>query len=157
MKRISKKISFAKIYSYIAQTSFFIIVSTLIKNIALYCINNGINVSNKLFGLMYIQNRGAAFSLLSSYTDILIVLSAIVLFILLFIVIKNSSKFSHNELTIFSILTAGIVGNLYERILDGFVTDYIKLNIVDFPIFNASDILITVGAVGLIFVVYSKK
>ena len=43
-------------------------------------------------------------------------------------------------------MLAGVFCNLFERIIDGFVTDYIRLNFVTFPIFNLSDVFINIGA-----------
>ena len=152
-----KKVNFTKVYSYLAQTAFFLVLATVIKNLAMYALNNNLLKSNMVFELFLVRNRGAAFSILSTYTDILIVLSIIVLCSLLFYVIKHSTKLGHGTITTFSILTGGIIGNLYERIMDGFVTDYIKLNFIDFPVFNTSDILITIGAIGLIIALYKNK
>ena len=48
-----------------------------------------------------------------------------------------------------------------ERIFFGYVRDFIKLNFVDFPVFNISDIFINIGVLGLIFIIlknnYFKK
>ena len=47
-------------------------------------------------------------------------------------------------------LSSGIICNLIERIVDGFVTDYIRLTFIAFPIFNLSDVYISIGAFVLI-------
>jgi signal peptidase II len=48
------------------------------------------------------------------------------------------------------LLTGGALGNLFDRLAHGAVTDFIKLP--DWPAFNVADIAITVGVVSLLFV-----
>lgn len=151
------KINLKKIARYLFESLFFIALSFLVKNSALFCINNNINISNKVFGLLFVKNKGAAFSLFSSHTDLLILLSWAVLTVILFYVVKNSYRLSNLKVNSLAVLTAGISGNLFERIHDGFVTDYINLNFVNFPVFNASDVLITIGAILLIIALYKNK
>ena len=54
-------------------------------------------------------------------------------------------------------LSAGIGGNLHERIALGFVRDYIQLNFVNFPVFNISDIFINLGVIAIIVIILLKK
>lgn len=151
------KINIKKIIRYLFESLCFIGLSFLVKYLANLCIDKNIDISNKIFELLFIQNRGAAFSLFSSHTDILIILSwAVIAFILLYVV-RNSYRLSNLKINSLAILTAGISGNLYERIHDGFVTDYIKLNFINFPVFNAFDVLITIGAILLIIALYKNK
>lgn len=152
-----KKININKIFHFIIATAVSIGLSILAKTGAMYCINNNVDITNKVFEIFFVRNTGAAFSILSSYTDILIDLSIAVLIVITLHVINNSKKISILRLNSLAILSAGILGNLIERIRDGYVTDYIKLNFVNFPVFNASDALITLGAVLLIITLYKNK
>ena len=49
--------------------------------------------------------------------------------------------------TAYGLLLGGILGNLLDRIIRGYVTDYVSLNIVGyhFPIFNLADTFIVIG------------
>ena len=49
-------------------------------------------------------------------------------------------------------MVAGAVGNTIDRIFDGFVTDFLYFELINFPIFNVADIFVTVG--GVILIVY---
>ena len=51
--------------------------------------------------------------------------------------------------TAYGLLLGGILGNLLDRIIRGYVTDYVSLNIVGyhFPIFNLADVCITLGVI----------
>jgi signal peptidase II len=54
-------------------------------------------------------------------------------------------------------LISGIGCNLYERLHFGYVRDFIKLNFIDFPVFNISDIFINIGVIALIFIIIKNK
>jgi signal peptidase II len=103
------------------------------------------------FSLYYLKNTGAAFSILGNKTILLILVSIFCL-----IIIKNSIKKLKrtNTLNIISlgIMTGGIIGNLFDRVLYKSVIDYLSFNIFNysFPVFNLADIGITVGAILLI-------
>ena len=122
--------------------SSFVIRNTIVTNFN--------NYDFKIFTVDYIKNYGAAFSILHTHTSILIIISIVILLLTLYCIASNLNKFSKLEFAFSSVLTAGILCNLSERICDGFVTDYIRLNFVTFPIFNVSDIFICVGAFVLI-------
>jgi len=93
------------------------------------------------------KNTGGAFGLLSNYTEALAFFGiAAIALITAFVYFKLNLK--DRSLMIASVLTsAGILGNLFERLTQGYVIDYIKLNFVDFAIFNAFDIMICTGVV----------
>ncbi len=105
---------------------------------------DGCNFS--LVTIDYVKNTGAAFSLFSKHTIALILLSITILAILLYMIFYNIKKITYPNLLLYALMLAGVFCNLFERIFDGFVTDYIKLNFVTFPIFNISDIFINIGA-----------
>lgn len=151
------KFNLKNILRYLYESLFFVGLSFLVKYAAMFYIEKNITVSNKIFELMFIKNTGAAFSLFAKYTDILIILSWLVIAIIVFYIIRNSHRLTSLKVNSLAILTAGILGNLFERIHEGFVTDYIKLNFINFPIFNVSDMLITIGAVLLIIALYKSK
>ena len=54
-------------------------------------------------------------------------------------------------------LIAGISCNLYERIEFGYVRDFFKLNFIDFPVFNISDIFINISVLALIIIIIKNK
>ena len=97
----------------------------------------------------YVRNTGMAFSLLSSRTVLLSVVTALMRVVI--IAVLMSSKVKDKVLYVSLVMvTAGGAGNLYDRIVRGYVIDYIEPLFVDFAVFNFADCLITVGAFGMI-------
>lgn len=151
------KISFKNITKYFFLSTFFTLLAFAIKYLALLNIKSGSLITNKIFSLTYVKNTGAAFSLFQTHTDMLISLAIGIITVILFYVFSNSYKLSKIKLFALAIVTSGILGNLSERIQDNYVTDYIHLNFINFPVFNAFDILITIGAFLLIVALYQNK
>lgn len=146
------------IYLFIT-TIFFILLNFYFSDIIL---QNGYKLAeNPIFDITFIQNQGAAFNLFDGYRNFLIVFSFLAFLTLIFYLIKQIEKISVIGLFFSSLLLSGIFNNMCERILFGYVRDFIKLNFIDFPVFNISDIFINIGVLGLIFIIlknnYFKK
>lgn len=102
------------------------------------------------FHLTYLENRGAAFSILQNARWFFIVLTAAAIVLMLRLMLRNRNVFFRLCL---SILLAGAVGNMIDRVLRGFVIDFLHFWIFkwDFPVFNVADIAVSVGC-GLFFI-----
>jgi signal peptidase II len=118
---------------------------------------NTSNFDSELFSIRHLNNTGAAFSIMQNSREALIILAVVFLTLIFLYVIKHIMSVSLKEMFFISLMSAGIAGNLHERIVLGFVRDFFKLNIIDFPIFNISDIFITVGVAALIILILIKK
>ncbi len=151
MNKASKFIYFAVCYIFFIFTNFYL--SNQLANSLL----NGLEVSNPVFTLNYVKNTGAAFSILQDSRELLIILSVVALVLLVMHVIKHLKSISLKTCFFIALLSAGIAGNLHERIAYGFVRDYFQLNFVNFPVFNISDIFINVGVIVLIIMILIKK
>lgn len=143
MHRINNR----KILYFILFTLFFSAVSCASRDVLISHFNN---FNFKLFSIDYIKNYGAAFSLFHTHTSFLVIISTIILLVSIFYIVHNINNFTKSDLFFSSLLCSGIICNLSERIIDGFVTDFIRLNFVAFPIFNVSDMFISIGAFVLI-------
>ena len=97
-----------------------------------------------LLDLTYVQNTGAAFSMLRSHTWLLTLTSAVVVLAMCALLVKGFFK---NRLGLFSaaLVLAGGVGNLIDRAVFGYVTDMFKTTFMEFAVFNVADCCITVG------------
>ena len=106
-----------------------------------------VNIINNFFSLTYVLNDGAAFSLFASRTYLLILIALLCLF---FIIYELKSNLDDRVLSIgYSLVLAGLLGNFLDRLMDGYIIDYLSFKIFtyNFPIFNFADILIVVGII----------
>lgn len=107
---------------------------------------------NGFIGWNYVRNTGAAFGSFSDNTVLLSVVTGTVLLagIVLIAMKKVKSKFC---LVCAVMIISGGLGNLIDRVLKGYVVDFIDLQFMNFAVFNFADILVTVGAFALMFYV----
>ncbi len=106
-----------------------------------------VNIIDNFFSLTYVLNDGAAFSLFASRTYLLILIALLCLF---FIIYELKSNLDDRILSIgYSLALAGLLGNFLDRLIDGYIIDYLSFKILgyNYPIFNFADILIVVGIV----------
>ena len=116
-----------------------------------------ITVIDKFFYLRYLENRGAAFSILQGKTIFLIVMTSLVSLGMLFAIIKYKDKFLRVSL---SLILSGALGNLYDRITKGSVTDFLDFHFGSyiFPTFNIADMFVVVGTILLaIYILFFYK
>lgn len=106
-----------------------------------------IEVIPNLFNFTYIENRGAAFGILQGRTGFLSIVVALVL--IAAIIALLSGKITSKFLTwSFSLVIAGSFGNLIDRVLRGFVVDYLDFSaLFGFPVFNFADCCVVVGTI----------
>lgn len=97
-----------------------------------------------LLDLTYVQNTGAAFSLLRQHTWLLTLISAVVVLVMCWLIVKG---FFRNALGHWAaaLVLAGGMGNLIDRVLLGYVTDMFQTVFMDFAVFNVADCCITIG------------
>ncbi len=116
------------------------------------------NFKNPLFSVIHVNNTGSAFGMFQNSTLMLIVVSVIAVALITIYVYKNVSFKDKIELFSLTVFMGGTLGNLFERINNGHVVDYIKLNFIDFPVFNAFDIMICLGVfLYVVFVLFDFK
>lgn len=149
--RISKLLYFTVCFA------FFVFATLYASDFIVNQINNGYSLSNEILSLNYVENRGAAFSILQDSRELLIIVSVAAICVIISYIFRNISNISMKTIFFLSMLAAGIGGNLHERIALGYVRDYIELNFVEFPVFNISDILINIGVIAAIIILIKKK
>lgn len=126
------------------------VIDQIIKSLSLvYLIN--IPIIPNILSLTYAKNYGIAFSMLREKRIIIIAISILLISFLIYVLKKDYISKNKDTWLVniaFGILFGGILGNLFDRIVRGFVIDYI--NVSFFSIFNLADIAITFGVVLLI-------
>lgn len=100
----------------------------------------------------YVKNTGAAFSILQEHTWILTLVSVILVVVIILFMVKGFVK-GKLGMAAATLVLAGGIGNLIDRLLLGYVTDMIRTLFMEFPVFNFADCCITVGVVLLVIYV----
>lgn len=115
-------------------------------------LNEEISVIKNFFSIHYLQNDGAAFSILENKTILLILISFICLGILIYYIQKEKNFTKIISISL-GLILGGIIGNLLDRILYKKVLDFISFTFFsyNFPVFNIADIGITIGTFLLLF------
>ena len=131
----------------------------LIDQISKFAIRNSMHLSQSIpvvkniFYITYLQNLGAGFGILQQQRLLLILVSAAVVCIILFYS-KKIGKKDRLLQVISGIVLGGTIGNLIDRIIYGYVIDFLDFMI--WPVFNIADSAVTIGII-LLIVYYWKK
>ena len=100
-----------------------------------------------VFELLYSENRGAAFSILQGKQGFLFLITLAVLIFVGYALVKMPANRRYLPLTVcLNLLFAGAVGNMIDRVTNGFVVDFLYVSLIDFPVFNVADIYVTTAA-----------
>lgn len=97
----------------------------------------------------YTENRGAAFSMLSGRSFLLVLLPAILIAALFIYLLRHPENSILERIGIWCIIAGGL-GNLWDRLAYGCVIDFIRLDFINFAIFNAADIFVCCGAAAVV-------
>lgn len=120
--------------------------------------NEDITVIPGILSFSYLENRGAVWGIFQNKTTFLIMLTAVIFVAVLVIYFKLPPKKKYNPARVLLVfIAAGGLGNIIDRVIFGYVTDFIRFDFIDFPVFNVADMYITVCeviALILVFFVY---
>lgn len=113
-----------------------------------------IRVLPGVLDLTHIENPGGAFGILAYQTQLFITLGAIFYLMVVFYLMRASLLDIRPVLGL-AVLSGGVLGNLIDRVRQGYVTDYLHLHY--WPVFNLADVFITAGAACLFLILMSGK
>ena len=114
-------------------------------------LNNSITIIPNFFYLTYTHNYGGAWSIFDNSTLFITIVSFLIIIGIIYYLFKNKVT-KKIEIVGYSLLLGGAIGNLIDRIVYGYVIDFLDFYIFkyDFPIFNVADIGIVVGIILLL-------
>ena len=135
---------------------FIILIDQFTKYLMLYNHKILLNKDFILFRIEFVKNYGAAFNLFSGSRIFLSLISIIFSTLLIYLIVRKNTLNSI-DLYSYSLILGGTIGNGMDRILKGFVIDFINLNIINFPVFNIADIAINIGFVFLLFNIFKNN
>ena len=112
-----------------------------------YEVGESTHVIGGLLDFTYVQNRGAAFGMLSNQRWIFLVMTTVIIAGVVYLWYKDF--ITHITGRIAAVLVvAGGIGNMIDRLWLGYVVDFIDVSpLFDFAVFNVADCCVTVGAV----------
>lgn len=110
-----------------------------------------------ILSLTYIQNRGAAWSILEGKMGFFFVITVIAVAVITYLLVKYRKE--HWLFTIgLSFVLAGALGNFIDRMRLGYVVDMFQTEFITFPIFNVADVSLFLGVVGIfIYTIFEEK
>lgn len=117
-------------------------------------------ISKNFFQLYYVENYGAAFSILQGKKIFFVIITSIVIVSIIFFLVKSSYNLNWMMEISLTILLGGAIGNLIDRIRLGYVVDFISVkfgSMYDFPVFNIADVAIVIGTFLIMIMVLLNK
>lgn len=116
-----------------------------------------IKIIDNFFSFYYLENTGAAFGIMKNKIYFLSIITVLVLCGIIYYLAYKKPKSKLIRISL-SLIIAGAIGNLVDRLFYKYVIDFIMLYYKDvycFPVFNVADILVSVG--NFLFVIFLIK
>ena len=132
-----------------------LIIDRITKELAGGIPSEGITLIPGVIGLRYAENEGAAFSMLSGAPRLLGALS-------LLLVAGGYLWLRKKEIAAFpmtglALMAGGAAGNMFDRLIRGYVPDMIETRFISFPVFNVADSCLVIGCILLIISLLFRK
>ena len=144
-----------KLY-FLSLSIFIVLIDQFTKYLMFYNKKLFINKDFLLFKLDFVKNYGAAFNIFSGSRMFLSLVSIFFSILLIYLIIRKNTLNSI-DLYSYSFILGGTIGNGIDRILRGFVIDFINLNFINFPVFNIADISINIGFIFLLYNIFKNN
>ena len=132
------------------------IIDRLTKLWAVKTLNQGFDIViiPRVLELHYLENTGAAFSILTGKVVFLGILTILMCIVIVYLMIRTPMERRYLPFWYCLIfLLSGALGNFYDRIFYHYVVDFISFVLINFPIFNVADIYVTVSMVILVILI----
>lgn len=101
-----------------------------------------------ILNFTYVENTGGAYGIGSNNIVTFIVINIIIISVFMKFIISRINEINIKELSAMSLIIAGGIGNLIDRIFRGYVIDFIDINpVFKYPVFNIADICVVVGCI----------
>ena len=135
-----------------------IVVDQIVKYLSVVFLKpvSTIPVWDGVFHLTYCENTGAAFSIFEGARWFFIIITSLFVIFILFLVFSGRVQ-SVVGSYLLSVVAAGGIGNLIDRIYQGYVVDMFDFSLINFAIFNVADIAVTCGGIAFVILYFVKK
>jgi len=109
-----------------------------------------------LIDLVHVENTGAAFSI-GEGAGPLFALLALIVACTAFVFVCTQEPPLPLTISIACVVGGGL-GNMFDRLMQGSVTDFLATSFMDFPVFNVADIAVTCGiALSFLFYIFWER
>ena len=145
-----------KIIYFILTSSILVFVDQYSKYLAIINLKNNkpYDLIKGILQFYYYENEGAAFGILQGQRILFFVVTIIVIIAIIYYYIKIPfNKKYYPLISVIILIFSGAIGNFIDRILKGYVVDFIYFIPINFPIFNVADSYITVSCFALLFLI----
>ncbi len=110
-----------------------------------------IEVTKGFLDFTFVENRGAAFGILSGQRAFFIILTAVVGAVIIYFFGKLPKTREYNWVRAALVLVfSGAIGNVIDRAFRGYVVDFMEFTFVRWPVFNLADIYVVLGTAVLV-------
>ncbi len=111
------------------------------------------NLIKGIMNLTFVENRGAAFGMLSGARWFFVIVTIIVTAAILIYIKKYMPKTKEYGIVkiALTLILAGAWGNAIDRVIRGYVVDYFETVFIKWPVFNVADIYVVVGTILLAY------
>lgn len=110
--------------------------------------NSSIILIPHVLNCTYVQNTGAAFGIGNNSTSMFIAVNVIVIGLIVYFIFSKKEEISEVILIALHLIIAGGISNLIDRVIRGYVIDYIDISqLIKYPVFNLADIFIVIGCI----------
>lgn len=127
------------------------------KQLALKCLQgkDAFVLWKNVFELDYLENRGSAFGMFQNKKIFLLIVGILLMGLVMYAILQVPNKKRYIPLHVFfSLLAAGGIGNMIDRLWNGYVVDFFSFVLIHFPVFNVADVYIVIAAfmIGILFI-----
>ena len=114
--------------------------------------NSGVTVIPGVFQFFYLENTGAAFGMFANRQIFFITVAVVMSIAAVYVYYRLPIEKHYHLLRFICILiVSGALGNMTDRLIYGFVIDFLYVKLIDFPVFNIADCYVCIGAALAVF------
>ncbi len=114
-----------------------------------------VEIFSGFLNFTYLENRGAAFGLLQGQKIFFSVVTFLIVGVMILYLQKNKGKRALNIVGM--LIIAGAIGNLIDRIMRGYVVDFIDFRGIWIYVFNVADIYVVCGTIWMAILLLTEK
>lgn len=115
--------------------------------------NEAFVIINGVFEFDYLENRGSAFGIMEGQKILILFINIIFMAAILFVIFRLPASKKYIITHVFlTLICAGGIGNIIDRLRFDFVVDFLSFVLIDYPIFNVADCYVVVSTIGLFII-----